>query len=192
MLFRSLDTALLTCDISGNSAFFSNRFPMPYFENVKIILENRGNSDISIAEAAVRLNFSEAYEKGKTGYFTSSPYYFKTANTSGANSVIADIRGCGQMVYGTISGEDIECGCEGDVRIFIDSLSTPSVQSDGSESWGSYGWGFVCPPQCNPFSCYNGVPDSNNTWSETRLTFTDCCYFKSGLRFELEHGCQND
>ena len=87
------------------------------------------------------------------------------------------------MVYGTISGEDIECGCEGDVRIFIDSLSTPSVQSDGSESWGSYGWGFVCPPQCNPFSCYNGVPDSNNTWSETRLTFTDCCYFKSGLRF---------
>ena len=187
-----LDTALLTCDISGNSAFFSNRFPMPYFENVKIILENRGSSDISIAEAAVRLNFSEVYEKGKTGYFTSSPYYFKTANTSGANSVISDIRGCGQMVYGTISGEDIECGCEGDVRIFIDSLSTPSVQSDGSESWGSYGWGFVCPPQCNPFSCYNGVPDSNNTWSETRLTFTDCCYFKSGLRFELEHGCQND
>ena len=187
-----LDTALLTCDISGSSAFFSNRFPMPYFENVKIILENRGSTDISIAESAVGLNFSAVYEKGKTGYFTSSEYYGKTANTAGANSVIADIKGCGQMVYGTISGENIECGCEGDVRIFIDSLSTPSVQSDGSESWGSYGWGFVCPPQCNPFSCYNGVPDSNNTWSETRLTFTDCCYFKGGLRFELEHGCQND
>ena len=42
------------------------------------------------------------------------------------------------------------------------------------------------------FSAYNGVPDINDTWSELRLTFTDNYTFRKNLRFELEHGCQND
>ena len=96
------------------------------------------------------------------------------------------------MVYGVISGENIACGCEGDVRVFTDGVRSPVLESDGSESWGSYGWGFVCPPQCNPFSAYNGVPDINDTRSELRLTFTDNYPFRDNLRFELEHGCQND
>ena len=50
----------------------------------------------------------------------------------------------------------------------------------------------MVPPQCNPFSAYNGLFDSNDFWSELRLTFTDCYPFRSRLRFELEHGCQND
>jgi hypothetical protein len=77
-------------------------------------------------------------------------------------------------------------------RVFIDGLRSPSIQTDGSESWGSYGWGFVCPPQCNPFSGYNGVPGFNDTWSELRLTLGDSYPFRSNLRFELEHGCNND
>jgi hypothetical protein len=77
-------------------------------------------------------------------------------------------------------------------RVFIDGLRSPSIQTDGSESWGSYGWGFVCPPQCNHFSGYNGVPGFNDTWSELRLTLGDSYPFRSNLRFELEHGCNND
>ena len=126
------------------------------------------------------------------GYFTASPYYPPTDNTPGQNSVIAAVTGCGHMVYGVISGYDIQCGCEGDVRVFLDGVSSPVVESDGSESWGSYGWGFVCPPQSNPFSAYNGIPGDNNNWSELRLTYTDSYPFRSSLRFELEHGCQND
>lgn len=188
----NLETSLLTCDISCKTAHFENRFPMPFFENATILLENRGDFTIYFPEIVIKENKNLTYNKETTGIFTASEYYPKTENTPNKNSLIADIKGRGQMVYGVITGEDIECGCEGDVRIFIDGLSSPSVESDGSESWGSYGWGFVCPPQCNPFSAYNGVPDSNNTWSELRLTHTDCYPFKSNLRFELEHGCQND
>lgn len=97
------------------------------------------------------------------------------------------------MVYGVISGYGIEIGgCEGDVRVFIDDIASPTVESDGSESWGSYGWGFVTPPQCNPFSAYNGAYDKNSDWSEQRLTFTDSYVFRSHLRFELEHGDINN
>lgn len=187
-----LDTALLTSDFSGKTAFFENRYPMPFFESAVIEIENRGKSEVTISRITAQENDSLCFEKGETGIFTSSDYYPPTANEMGKNSVIADVSGHGQMVYGVVSGDDIRCGCEGDVRIFIDGLRSPAVESDGTESWGSYGWGFVVPPQCNPFSAYNGLYNSNDFWSELRLTFTDCYPFRSRLRFELEHGCQND
>ena len=185
-----LKTAMLSWDITKETASFLNRFPMPFRKSCQIAIENRLGYDTKIFSAvsdAKSYNFT-----GSTGYFTSSEYYPPTDNTPYKNSVIADVKGAGHMVYGVISGCGIECGCEGDVRVFIDGCSSPAVESDGSESWGSYGWGFVCPPQCNPFSAYNGLPFSNSTWSELRLTFTDCYPFRSELRFELEHGCQND
>ena len=186
-----LKTALLTCDFKDENAFFLNSFPMPFFDNCSVCAVFTGQDEISVS-SSVDYTPDMPYERGSIGYFTSSEYYPKTDNIIGKNSVIADISGHGQMVYGVISGEDIACGCEGDVRVFIDGIRSPAVESDGSESWGSYGWGFVCPPQCNPYSAYNGVPDINDTWSELRLCFTDSYPFKSRIRFELEHGCQND
>ena len=186
-----LDTALLTWDILSSTALFENRYPMPFFENCRITVENRSDNMVKL-QLTVKENRSLCYDKAKTGIFTSSEYYPVTQNIMGKNSVIAEVSGHGQMVYGVVSGDDIRCGCEGDVRVFIDGLNSPSVESDGTESWGSYGWGFVVPPQCNPFSAYNGLFDSNDFWSELRLTFTDCYPFRSRLRFELEHGCQND
>ena len=187
----NIKTALLSADFEGENAFFTNGFPMPFFENCTVDVCCSGDGGVLLS-AIVENKNSCAYDRGNTGYFTSSTYYPKTVNTKGKNSVIAGVKGHGQMVYGVISGEDIACGCEGDVRVFIDGVRSPAVESDGSESWGSYGWGFVCPPQCNPFSAYNGVPDINDTWSELRLTFSDSYPFRSELRFELEHGCRND
>lgn len=186
-----IETALLTSDFSTNTAEFSNRFPMPFKKSSHIVIENRLKGSVVLSSAEVKFSRTAEYI-GEAGYFTSSDYYPKTPNTAGKNSLIAELRGHGHMVYGVISGKDIACGCEGDVRVFIDGVRSPAVESDGSESWGSYGWGFVCPPQCNPFSAYNGVYGINDTWSELRLTFSDSYPFLSSLRFELEHGCQND
>ncbi len=95
-------------------------------------------------------------------------------------------RGC--MAYAIIAGRDTNC--EGDVRCFIDDMTVPRVQSDGSESWGCWGWGFSRPPQTNPLSCYNGAGDG--LWSELRPTHVDAYNFRRFLRFELEHGGRND
>ncbi len=186
----AINTALLTADFING--FFENRYPMPFFQSCSISVENKSLKAVTINSAELCINTRLNYNKSAVGCFRSSEYYSKKANTPGKNSVIADIHGNGSMVYGVISGEDIACGCEGDVRVFTDGVRSPVLESDGSESWGSYGWGFVCPPQCNPFSAYNGVPNINDTWSELRLTFTDNYPFRDNLRFELEHGCQND
>ncbi len=188
-----LRTALLTADIpaAGGTARFSHRFPMPFFRCARLEVCSRLNVPV---RAAVGVTITgRVYPQKGTGYFRSSPYYPPTPNTPGKNSVIADVAGHGHMVYGVLTGTDIRCaGCEGDVRVFIDGMASPIVESDGSESWASYGWGFVCPPQSNPFSAYNGAFGRDSDWSELRLTYTDSYPFRARLRFELEHGCQND
>ncbi|MFA6737030.1 MAG: DUF2961 domain-containing protein, partial [Saccharofermentanales bacterium] len=187
---------LLGCSFEPDGvARFYNYFPMPFRRSAKIEIYNITNtpcriSSVEIYHASVDVI---SYDFSKTGYFVSSLYYGPSPNTFGENSVIGEIFGTGHMVYGTISGRGIERGgCEGDVRVFIDGKRSPSVESDGSESWASYGWGFVTPPQRNPFSAYHGAEGVNSDWSEVRLTIGDSYCFLDSLRFELEHGDIND
>lgn len=172
-----------------------NYFPMPFFDGAKVELYTVGGTAVTVASATVEVTPASVvrYDKEKVGYFVSSEYYEPTANVAGENSVIAEMEGTGHMVYGTLSGYGINVGgCEGDVRVFFDGRQAPEIESDGSESWASYGWGFVTPPQYNPFSGYNGQYGSNANWSEVRLTLGDSYYFKESLVFELEHGNCND
>ncbi len=186
-----LNTLLLEQNTTVNPSFFRNSYPMPYYRSVSVRLVNRGQR-IVYAGLAVQDDPDTIYDPAAAGYFTSSPYYPITPNIMGKNSVIADIHGAGSVVYAVLSGKDIAAGCEGDVRVFVDGMQSPTVESDGSESWASYGWGFPLPPQSNPFSAYNGRYMSNEDWSELRLTFTDSYVFRNRLVFELEHGGCND
>ena len=188
-----LQTALLTFRFDGKDGFFENRFPMPFFRQATLSLLNTGTKPALITEFSVSVNDTLCYDPKMTGLFTASKYLPPTDNIAGLNSVIADVSGQGHFAYGVISGHEImNAGCEGDVRVFLDDVASPALESDGSESWASYGWGFVCPPQSNPFSCYHGVPDVNHTWSECRLAFSDSYPFRSRFRFELEHGEVNN
>ena len=191
------ETIMLGNDIRvGKTSSLYNYYPMPYWESARIELYNTGERDITLDSFEIQFTPSSvlAYPREETGYFTSSEYYPRTANEAGENSVIAEIEGTGHMVYGTVSGTNLTLsGCEGDVRIFVDGKESPIIESDGSESWASYGWGFATPPQCNPYSMYDGESDAYNpNWSMTRLTVGDSYHFKSSLRFELEHGNYND
>ncbi len=195
--------ALLTFDTSDASlARLSNRFPMPFFKSASVKLENRGAAAVSVASAVVRTNSKLRYDPKTTGYFSSTVYLGKKKNWERNNARIGRFVGKGQMVYGVISGYDFTSeGCEGDVRCFIDDMTVPRIQSDGSESWGSWGWGFGYGPQMHPFSTYDSpersCPSTTTsweppTWCETRLCIGDAAGFRRFLRFDLEHGRGNN
>ena len=186
--------ALLTFDTQSEPgvATLENRFPMPFFKGAEIALENRGATPLAVS-GDVRTNAGLDYDPKTTGLFTASAYLPPTRNVAGWNARIGALVGRGQMVYGTFSLRDATVrGCEGDVRCFIDGESTPRVQSDGSESWGSWGWGFSRPPQVQPFAAYDAPVADNSAWSQVRLLVGDSYPFASGLRFEVEHGDCND
>ncbi len=116
--------------------------------------------------------------------------YSERKRTPGSDSIIADVSGSGHLVSALITAHGAEgdiASCEGNVRVHIDGCRTPTIDSDGSESYTSYGWGFPTPPESNPASTYDGTKDYLE-WCELRLCMSDPYYFGSRLRFGIESG----
>jgi hypothetical protein len=169
-----------------------NYYPMPYWSGAKIWLENRGKEPVVLDFAMIELASENPFRREDCGYFRTSEYYQRT-HTEGADSMIAKIQGRGHVVGSVITAHGERSGlvtCEGDVRVHIDGILTPQVESDGSESYACYGWGFPTPPECNPISGYDGYPDS--PWSMVRTLPGDCYPFRSRLDFGIESGGCND
>ncbi|WP_458120491.1 DUF2961 domain-containing protein [Paenibacillus sp. Z6-24] len=169
-------------------------FPMPYWQSARIELVNRGTAAVELGSWQIRYHAGPQalYPQGRTGYFRSSDYYPSQAS-HGTDSIIGQIRGRGHLVAGQVTAFSRESGqisCEGDVRVHIDDRATPQVESDGSESWVNYGWGFPTPPEMNPSSGYDGLPDS--PWSMVRLCSGDVYPFQQQLVFGIEAGEYNN
>lgn len=173
------------------AGFMYNTFPMPYWEGVEMYLENKGEDTLCVDEARIVLA-DNRYEKNRCGYFRNTPYY-KRRHTANSDSEIGKVLGTGKMVaaHVTCYGERPNIiTCEGDVRVYIDGNKTPKVESDGSESYICFGWGFSTPPETHPFGGYDGLQD--NPWSMTRLCVNDYYPFYKSLEFNIESGEYNN
>jgi hypothetical protein len=169
------------------------KFPMPFWKSAEIAIENRGTADVRLAHT-IHLN-AGTYDRRRCGYFRATRYYPDTPVTPGRDSVIGEATGRGQIVAATLTGRSVErkwVSCEGDVRLYLDGNRTPQIESDGSESYACYGWGFVTPGQQNPASAYDGTGEPVYEWSETRCHSGDWIPFQTGFRFGLEAHERND
>ncbi|MDG0812980.1 DUF2961 domain-containing protein [Cohnella rhizosphaerae] len=173
-----------------------NYFPMPFWRGARVELVNKSDKTIRVPEWDIRCTFEASalaqYREGRAGYFRSSSYRESRA-TLGSDAVIGEIAGNGHMVAAQVTAFARKPGtvsCEGDVRVYIDGIATPQIESDGSESYVCYGWGFPTPPQTNPSSGYDGLPD--NPWSMVRLCAGDCYPFRERLVFGIESGDYNN
>ncbi len=181
-------------DADGNYYF---HLPMPYKTGAEISIINRGSRKIDVTFARVSVSDEYTTLHEKCGYLKATPYYPKK-NTHGADSVIADIGGiCGHVISSTVTGYPFEgvgtANCEGDARIHFDGIRTPSIESDGSESYSCYGWGFCSPPQTNPVSGYDGKEfDIHADWSMTRTLPGEVYPFYNRLHFAFESFGNND
>ncbi len=170
-------------------------FPMPYLNSAEILIENKGETAIAFTYTSVITSddWNDLYASRPFGYFRTSPYYTRK-HTEGADSIIAVVEGSGHMVNSIVTGfsaaPETYASCEGDVRIHFDGIRTPQIESDGSESYSCYGWGYPSPPECNPGSGYDGYNHTN--FSMTRQLTGDWYPFGSNLHFAIESGGNND
>jgi len=162
-----------------------NYWPMPFWQSAKVEVVNRGGRAVQVAGTVTfKPSSMLSYPREHTGHFRASAYQPMVAKTPKQDSPIATIYGHGHMVAGLITAKS--SFCEGDVRVLIDGGGTPVVESDGSESWSCYGWGFVYPPQHNPSSSYDGT--GNREWSMLRLLMGDSYPFRTKLQLTVEGG----
>ena len=169
------------------------RFPMPFWKSARIEVCNRSAAASVDVESEIQLGF--AYPECLCGYLRATDYCPDTPCAPGRDSVIGVADGCGHIVATTLTARSVDSryvSCEGDVRLHLDGNRTPQIESDGSESHACYGWGFVYPPQQNPFSGYDGSGDPLYEFSETRVHVGDVIPFRTGFRFGLEAGDCND
>ena len=99
------------------------------------MLENRSGETVTLGFVEVGVG-ENSYDREYSGYFRSSDYYTIVNIHRGQIAPIASIKGTGKMVaaHVTCYGERPHIiTCEGDVRIHIDGIKTPQVESDGSE-----------------------------------------------------------
>lgn len=182
----------LTHGQSADGSYYC-RFPMPFWKSARVELCNRrANASLAVKS---EIQLGPAYPEKACGYFRATDYHPPTTVTPGRDSVIGTANGCGHIVAATLTGRsaDGRCvTCEGDVRLHLDGNATPQIESDGSESYACYGWGFVYPPQQNPFSGYDGGGDPLYEFSETRVHVGDVIPFRTVFRFGLEAGNCND
>lgn len=184
------DTKTLMSGLTTDGMMYFN-WPMPFEDGCRIVLKNSGGKTVEIPLFSVR--YTDEYNE----YYASNPYgvlhtsaYTEMKHTPGADSIIGEVTGCGHMVSAVITAHGLSpdiASCEGNVRVHIDGCRTPSVDSDGSESYASYGWGFPTPPESNPASCYDGTTDYMY-WCEKRDCISDPYFFGSSLRFGIESG----
>ena len=179
----------------NTDGYYYNFYPMPYTQSADLFLKNNGDSAIQIpfAEILWTREWNQYYQENGFLYFKGAPYYSRK-HTDGADSLIAQVSGNGHIISSTITafGETPEsrADCEGDVRIHFDGLRTPQIESDGSESYSCYGWGFETPKEGNPASGYDG--HEHKDWSMHRSLLGDWYPFSSGFHFGIESGGCND
>ena len=179
----------------NTDGYYYNFYPMPFSHSADLALKNTGDLAVQIpfAEILWTREWNPYYQENGFLYFRGAPYYSRK-HTEGADSLIAQVSGNGHIISSIITayGETPEsrADCEGDVRIHFDGLRTPQIESDGSESYSCYGWGFETPKECNPASGYDG--HEHKDWSMHRSLPGDWYPFSSCFRFGIESGGCND
>ena len=184
------DVEYLMMGVTKNGTLY-NTFPMPFWQEAVVTLINKGQDDFPLAGGFLALA-DNTYRQQETGYFRNTPYYNRR-HTPGADSRLAHVTGRGKMVAAHVTcwaEKAHTISCEGDVHVYIDGERTPRMQSDGSESYISFGWGFPTPPESHPFGGYDGLSD--NPWSMTRLCLLDYYPFQRNLDFNIESGEHNN
>lgn len=190
-----------------DSEGFYLRLPMPFHTTAVFTLTNNGDSAFG---GVIALKTEEIKEREAFGYL-----YIRRVEFSAAAEDIHDINYCDVEGAGTLVGinasmdsdSDVDSSTylEGDEHIYIDSSKTPQINGTGTEDFynGAYYW-YNGTHSMPLYGCsYNakwtrgqvrcaGSPDTTYKSAAYRFMTGDAVPFGSSLRFDMEHGFEND
>ncbi len=179
----------------GNvNGWFYNYLSMPFWQNIKIELENK--SAISVSSATLKvLTAANPYDKNKSGYLKTVLRKDTKGFSDNSDYLVADIRGSGKYIGTVIEADQNNdtafCWLEGDERIYVDDARTPVFYGTGTEDYFNSTFYFFF----DEYSlAQNGTTNSDDFYHKSMYRFhlTDPIYFEQRLRFQLEHGDFNN
>lgn len=193
--FGEVEVRSLPIGMSSTNAYYCY-FPMPFWTNARIQIENSGSVNLSNLTYEVQYS-TNRYDQTYAGHFYTKANRSSFTN-DGRDYILLDEAGRGQMVGCVLSMRCTETNhaidmryLEGDERIYIDQSATPALIGTGTEDYFNGGWYFSKGPfslACHgaPY-LYQEHPGSDATLAY-RFHLSDVIPFRSHIRFGIEHG----
>ena len=162
---------------------------MPFFKRAYITVTNEGEKHVR--SFYYHIDYTEMNELPTTTAYFCAQYRQEFPEKLGQDYLILDAEGQGHYV-GTVmsarSRSPFWFG-EGDVRIYIDGDTKPTIQGTGTEDYFLCAWGlneclypyFGCTYQSSDFS------DLGTQYTLYRWHIEDPIRFTQSMRFEIEH-----
>ncbi|MGI8905212.1 MAG: glycoside hydrolase family 172 protein [Candidatus Sumerlaeaceae bacterium] len=176
--------------------WYSCWWPMPYGRTAIIQLINDSGTEISAAEVQVTSARDERWR---------SAAHFRTTSLGGQTDsdkhwpLLVTRQGPGKLVgvTHTMLSEQDRGYLEGDERIFVDDVTTPTMHGTGTEDLyeGAYYFNrgtFTLPTNGNPAHEHKAHGTSGDATGCYRLLIGDQVPFSSSLQFDIEHGHANE
>jgi hypothetical protein len=179
-------------------------FPMPFQRRAKVELVAGRLPDAANLEYEVQYkNFVGSFEN--VGYFKAHEFYADKSETDTSNMTLLEVPGAGKLVGVTSNMEQSKPNVrgdasflEGDERIYVDGSKTAAICGSGKEDFHGGSYYFWGGPYALPYSgCshnskwgFNSHPGTTRPYrcSAYRFMIHDSVPFRSGIKFDLEHG----
>jgi hypothetical protein len=168
---------------------YNSYWQMPFFKRGRITVTNEGEKKVRSFYYHIDYTETDGLPEG-TAYFCAQ-YRQEFPESSGMDYLILDAEGQGHYV-GTVmsarSRSPFWFG-EGDVRIYIDGETKPSIQGTGTEDYFLCAWGLN---EClfPYFGCTYMSADPSDLgvrYTLYRWHIADPIRFRKSIRFEIEH-----
>ena len=142
-----IETPLLTVKkLESGCVRLISRWPMPYWKEASLSLQNMGAETISNVQARVE-TVDQPYASEGCGYF--SAHFHAGGTEYGKDWTLLHSRGWGKYV-GTIQQMLGEHYCEGDEHFYLDGASTPQINGTGTEDYYLFCF-WPSPLYCTPY-----------------------------------------
>jgi hypothetical protein len=179
---------------SATSGGFNCYWPMPFRSAARITLENRSVTPVTGLYFNIEIE-SDAGVASDALYFHAQ---FRRVSPAprGKPVTVLEATGRGQFVGTVLSARTLRgVGMrflEGDESFFVDGEKESSVSGTGTEDYFSSGLYFVTGTFSAPYHGVTVLDREKNRVGAYRWHIEDPIPFKKSLRFELEHGPNND
>ena len=185
---RRLELKSVPVQVEGGDGY-NCYWPMPFFKRGLITATNESSKNVR--SFYYHIDYTEGDELDATTAYFCAQYNQAFPEKLDEDYLIADIEGQGHYV-GTVmsvrSRSPFWFG-EGDVRIYIDGDTTPTIQGTGTEDYFLMAWG-LSEAQFPYYGCTYMSADFEDLGAEYSLYrwhIADPVRFGQSMRFEIEH-----
>jgi len=179
---------------SATSGGFNCYWPMPFRSSARITIENRAS--VPITGLYFNIEVESVSSIAKEALYFHAQFRRAGPTVRDRPVTVLETTGTGQFVGTVLSAQTLRgIGLrflEGDESFFVDGEKSPSISGTGTEDYFSSGLYFATGAFAGPYHGVTVCDRERNRVGAYRWHIEDPIPFTKSLRFEFEHGPENN